>query len=266
MARHTKDCVEVVCFDAIKTLFEPIGTFQELLARVIREETGIDMAPDELWALQQEIRGQFPRSGQDMEDYWPRINYHLLVRLGFTNGDLMKVAKRIHERIIGDGTLYAVRPDMRELVAWAAQRVRAIAIASNHRQTALLKLLREHDIAECFGNRIFTSSRVKHPKPSKKFFQAIRRSLGLRHVSQLGLVGNSLENDLPAAHLGIRTVILDRSGSVAGLQASLPAGVRAASNTVEVQQWITDVCGLPPDEPVRQDGDTPATTDGNEPT
>lgn len=265
MARHTTDRVEVVCFDAIFTLFEPIGTRQELLARIIREETGIDKAPDELWALQQEIRGQAPRSGQDMEEYWPRINHQLLLRLGLTNGDL-RIATRIHDRHIGDGTLYAVRPDMRELIAWAAQRVRAIAIASNQRQTTLIKLLREHGILEHFGNRVFTSSRVRHPKPSRRFFQTIRRSLGLRHVNQLGLVGNSLENDAPAAYLGIRTVILDRSGSVRGLQASLPAGVRAASNTAEVRQWIIDVCGLSPDEPVRQGGDTPTAADSDEPT
>ncbi|MBI4450010.1 HAD family hydrolase [Candidatus Uhrbacteria bacterium] len=266
MARHTKDCVEVVCFDAINTILEPKGGRQALLARIVKKVTGIDVAPDVLWAKQQEIRSRYPRSGQDMEEYFPRTNVHFLREIGISNGDLTTAARRVHEGVIGDFDEYEVRDDMRELIMWTASRVKAIAIASNHRQSTLLKLLREYGIAEHFGNRVFTSSRVRHPKPSKKFFQAIRRALGLRYVSQLGLVGNSLVNDAPAAHLGIRTVILDRSGSVAGLQASLPAGVRAASNMAEVQQWIIDICALPSDEPVRQSGDTPTATDGNEPT
>lgn len=262
MAHHMADRVEGLLFDAINTALEPVGSRQELLARIVREETHIDLAPDELWRIQQEIRGQIPRSGQDMEDYWPRINVHLVERIGYRNGDPTVVAKRIHDRCIGDATLYAVRDDMRELIAWASRRVRIIAIASNQRQQTLIGLLQAHGIAECF-NRVFTSERLGHSKPSRRFFQGIRRSLRLKRLSQLALVGNSLENDAPAARLGIRTMIFDRSGSLSDLQASLPAGVRAAREIGEIRQWATEICAIGPDGDAHQDGDVPPVAAGS---
>lgn len=261
MAHYMADRVEGLLFDAINTALEPVGSRQELLARIVREETHIDLAPDELWRIQQEIRGQIPRSGQDMEDYWPRINVHLVERIGYCNGDPMVVARQIHDRIIGDPTQYAVRDDVRELIVWAAQHVRIIAIASNQRQRTLLKLLRVHGIAEHFGSRIFTSQRLRHPKPSRKFFHAILRALRLKRLNQLALVGNSLENDAPAARLGIRTMLLDRNGSLS--EASLPAGVRAAREPGEIRRWATEICAIDLNGDTRQNGDAPPAVVGS---
>lgn len=263
MAHHMADRVEGLLFDAVNTTLEPVGSRQELLARVVNRVTHIDVPPDELWRIQQEIRGRFPRSGQDMEEHWPRINVPLVERIGYRNGDPTVAAKEIHDLIIGDPEQYAVRDDMRELIVWAAARVRIIAIASNQRQQTLLGLLRAHGIAECFGNRVFTSQRLGHPKPSRRFFQGIRRSLQLKHLSQLALVGNSLENDAPAAQLGIRTMLLDRSGSLSDLQASLPAGVRAAREIGEIRQWVTEICVIGPDGDACQDGDAPPVATGS---
>lgn len=242
MANHTSHRVEVVCFDAMYTIIEPLWPRHELLARIIREVTGIRIAANDAWSIEQEIRGQHPRSGQSMEDYWERVNHHLLLRIGVRR-DTRKLARRMHELHLTEASNFTVRKDMRELLAWASERT-TIAVTSNHRHRPLRALLEKNGVAPYFGSRVFSSGRFGYLKPSRKFCGAVRNALGLRALWQLALVGNSFENDVPVASLGIRTLIFDRSGTVSALRASLPAGVSPSKDTDDIRAWISEVCEL----------------------
>ncbi|MFH1098658.1 MAG: HAD family hydrolase [Candidatus Uhrbacteria bacterium] len=246
--------VEVVCFDAMFTLIEPRGTKDELLTRILHDEAGFRITPAELAEVIQGFRRAHPRAGEDMSRYWPRMNRILLHQLG-VKGNLWAIARRMHDRVLTDVNLYEVRADMRSLLQWASAENIAIAMVSNQRHRTLRRLLQELRINRHFVGRVLTSSRMQHPKPSRRFFVAVSRALSLRHMRQMALVGNSIENDAPATMFGIRVAILDRSGALFNVSA-LQAGVTPVRSPVEVREWITLVRNHQPEKCEEEEGES----------
>jgi|GEM_PF-7105904 len=248
MAHHPTDRVGAVCFDAMFTILEPVLSRAELEAKIFSDVAGIVVNPEELMLRIRDLKQQHPRSGKDMDRYWPPLNRMLLEHYGVT-GDLDAKAHVIHARHYADATLYAVRDDMRALLEWVvAERVAVIAIASNQEQKRLIELLRHHDALKYFENggrgttRVFTSERLGAAKPSRRFLRRLALKMGLSSVREIVLVGNSLENDAQAAQLGVRTAILDRSGKFGEMQITLP-GVTPVDGPAAIRTWIEQMCG-----------------------
>ncbi|MBI4434360.1 HAD family hydrolase [Candidatus Uhrbacteria bacterium] len=248
--------VGAVGFDATHTLLEAVASRPALEAKILKDVSGIDVDPDTLWTFITELKRQHPRSGRDMDEYWPPLNRMLLEHVG-ASGDLDRMALRMHEQHYDDASLYCVRDDMRELLEWAAPLV-SLVVLSNQQQGRLIGLLRHHDVLRYFenggrGTRVYTSGHIKHSKPSREYLRAVARKLRLKSVRELILVGNSLENDAQAAKLGVRTAILDRSGLLNRVPVTLP-GVTPVDSPAAIRSWIERLCGFVAEQPSDRGG------------
>jgi FMN phosphatase YigB (HAD superfamily) len=253
MTQSDEHRATVVCSDAMNTILEARGSRKELMAEVFERVTRATTDPDALWRVTMEVRSQFPRDPtEDMEAYWPRINPLIIIKMGVRGSprELKRMGAQFHEFVIGDTSLYTVREDTRVFLEWAHQYV-TLAITSNQRHEVLIKLLKSHDILRYFGDRVYTSGLLDLSKPSPEFFLEVSRRLGVE-IRDLVLYGNSLENDAAVSRLfGLRSLIVDRSGSLARPSASvlLPPGVKVVKGPRSGPAWVKEVCGLSVDDP-----------------
>lgn len=211
--------VEVVLLDAMYTIFEAKGGRKELLATVFSEALRKKISPARLWKVHQEIRSSMSASA-DFRGNWTRWNIEILRRYGISDEETSrKLIDHIHHRILGDISLYEVRQDMREMIEWlCARKDLKVALATNQHDHWLKQLMQAFSMEKYFLDEdlVLTSDRLSTPtetvaKPSVDFYRRVLERFGVHDPSRVIMVGNSHRNDAPAAKLGIRVILFDRT-------------------------------------------------------
>lgn len=206
---------KVVCFDAMYTLFEADGSRAQLLAKVFKEEAGLECAAEVIWEKTRSIRFGMP-SSTDYKRDWRGINERILRELGEESID-PELPARIQRRILYDARLYSVSKGMRKLLQDLFEQGVPLGIHSNQDCAALEIMLATFDIGGFFqSSLIFTSDRIGDPgetisKPHQRFWELVREKVGLS-AEDIVIVGNSVRNDLPAKKYGHSVIIFDRCG------------------------------------------------------
>ncbi|MDO8425428.1 MAG: HAD hydrolase-like protein [bacterium] len=258
MAQHETQRVEVLCLDAIGTIFTFRRTREELLAAILQARYGIIADPKFIADETTRLRRAIPRGNLDMDAYWEeRINPRLFRRLGI-RGSIKRKIRRVRRVLFSTPEHFMVRKDMRQFIEHFGQRTDVqLAIASNHDLPLLLDLLRHFDLDRHFAPPlIFTSQQLGHSKPSREYFECIRKACKLKHLEQIALIGNSLENDGFAWQHGMRVCVIDVSGSLMRLRATIPSGITPARMMRDVWPWVHGACGIEwrVGEPISDDG------------
>lgn len=258
--------VELVLLDVMFTILSAIGSRAEHLARLLQKVIKISVDPDAVWRAVTKYRQLHPRAGQDMGLYWPKINRLALSDMcqhghlpPWVMLHLDRYAAAWHEEHYSEGTEYEIRADMRALLEWCVGSQIPIGIASNQSHVRLVQLLREHDVLRYFSDaqredqHVYTSERLCVAKPSRTFFQeirkrenAVRKTEGracIESIRQFALIGNSIENDGKAADLGIPVCIIDTSGKLVEASSTITAGVRPVRNGGEAREWVGYIYG-----------------------
>lgn len=211
--------VEVILLDAMYTIFEAKGGRKGLLAKVFSDALKKPISANRLWKVHQDVRREMPASA-DFRGNWTRWNIEILRRYGVEdNENSRKLMDHIHHRILGDVSLYEVRPDMRELVEWLCiQSGLKVVIATNQHDHWLKQLMQSFNWMEQYfpDELVLTSDSLSTPtetvaKPSLDYYRRVLERLGVQDPASVIMVGNSHRNDAPAAKLGIRVILFDRT-------------------------------------------------------
>jgi len=142
-----------------------------------------------------------------------------LPRTGCSREEIVPLLEAFYQRDFDALEVYtASDPDARRLVKTARARGLQLAIATQplFPRTAILARLRWADVPhEEFGYEYVSSAEVMTAcKPHPVFFRTILEALE-RGPDECLMVGDSVESDLPAARLGIKTFWIDRDRGVA---------------------------------------------------
>jgi FMN phosphatase YigB (HAD superfamily) len=172
------------------------GTFVEALNSGIRAMVANDgRGPTNAEVFDREF---YPRVGCPRDDIEPLLN-------DFYRHDFEDLAY-----------LTAPDPAARELVSLLRERGIKIAIATQpiFPLSAIHTRLRWANVsAEEFGFDLITSYEVMAAcKPRRAFFESVLRQIGCRASESL-MVGDSIEMDMPAGRMGLRTFWVDRNHS-----------------------------------------------------
>lgn len=253
----TRDRVEVLGLDAIGTIFEWQETRDVLTSQYLCLHCKRYLHPAAIAARTLELRRMWPRGSMDMDTYWiDVINTKLFEEAGVRR-NIRERIRKYRQWLFSTPEHFIVRNDMRRFIEMLARRPDVVlVIMSNHDRNTIVRLLKAFDLYQYFPHsHILASKQVGHTKPSREYAQAVRKILGLRSCSQMALIGNSLENDGEMVKHGSPVFIIDRTGSLPRLLATLPAGITPGRKTSEAQQWTTDVCQLayPAPEPMVDD-------------
>ncbi|MFH1430490.1 MAG: HAD hydrolase-like protein [Candidatus Uhrbacteria bacterium] len=242
----TPDRVDVLCIDAIGTIFSFRYPREVLVSRFLELHFDVCVTPESIKDQTRQLLQRFPRGIMTMDEHWEKvINPRLWMSFGITGNQRHKI-REMRRWMFGTPEHFWVEPAMHGLIReFVAREDVRIVITSNHDRKTLTKLLHAHDLDECFPREsIFTSHEVKYTKPDPQYWEQVRRSLQIVEIEHLALVGNSLQNDGDSARIGIRVAILDWTGSLNGVVASLPAGMTAVSTIDEMWTWLVETCGI----------------------
>ncbi len=216
--------VELVCFDAMFTLFKPVGGDRErLIANVYRQVGGLRLAVSDETLRRQIVRARAKhRDLRHDREYWQTVNCEVFTTLRdhmLRRGSLIERALEVNRRIMTDVRLY--EPDL-EIVRVVRKLRRAgvrVVIASNQESRSLDILLEHFGLTELF-DAVHTSQSLGTRKPFKSFWQKLLR-LEDRRPGGTVHVGNSLNADIGAARLKVRTLIWDPCGRSARILGGL---------------------------------------------
>lgn len=247
MAQHpTPDRVEVLGLDMIGTITEWRESREVITARFLKRHRRILTDVDEIARITTELRRRFPRGDMDMDTYWVEvINFRLFRALGIRKR-IRHLIRAFRRELFSNPENFIVRDDMRRFIETLVrdQRVNLI-IMSNHDRVTIVRLLKAFDLYRYFRHEhIFTSKQIGHTKPSRAYFESIRQALGLRSLSQMALLGNSISNDGDAVDLWMPVCIIDRTKSLSRLEPSLKEGITPAWKTTQCYAWASDICQL----------------------
>lgn len=242
----TTGCVEMevryVLLDAMSVLLRTVAPSEELVARIVRDLTGVNVSPPEV-ARRTTALCRLHTRGNRVRAYWPEVvNPRLLSGLGISLAEYPTLPRAIHDRLTGTPEFYEVGDDLRAFLGWATAQGIEVGVTSDHRHRSLRALLQQKGVLSRFehGGRtsnVFTAERVGASRLRVRFWREVRRRL--RATSrEVVHVGGNLEHGTPSAHAGIRTAILDRSGAYSALRVPLPRGTTSVRSVEELQRWI----------------------------
>ena len=214
---RSKSRVRLVCFDAMFTTLRPArGTRKSMIAEIYRQIGGIDpsVSDERLGELILEQREK-QRSFVNDESYWYTVNRGVFLALaGERSGrkSAKVCALQVHARITSDPGLYEPDAEVVALIRALRRDGIRVVLASNQERASLAGLLDHHSLHQYFEAE-YTSEELGTRKPFPEFWNRIMaiercRPRGVVHV------GNSLNSDIGAAQLGIRTLIWDPRGHI----------------------------------------------------
>jgi len=234
--------VEVVIFDAMYTVIEPkIPRFFHVL-NIFEDVLGIRVQPRLLaqYLRESEKMAEEMLSGAaDYQREWIERNRYIASRLlnCAIDGIDPKRGLEIHLRVISHEYLYEVKPAMRNFLTLLTKLANPpkLVLASNQYDDFLIAMMKEMQLHDFFGPRVFTSDGLVMSKPNPEFFARIIGKLGYQPEQAL-VVGNSAKRDLPPAKAcGIPICLYDRRGK---LELPPEPNVFVARTIAEMQNWL----------------------------
>lgn len=214
---RSRSGVKLVCIDAMFTTLRPAhGTRKTMIADIYREvgEVNNSVSDELIRELILDRRFQYRRFQND-EDYWFMVNWSVFSTMAEYRSRRMsakRCALEVHARITSDPLLYEPDPEMIALIQTLRREKIRVVLASNQEKANLAILLDHHKLNQYF-DQVYTSEALDTRKPFPEFWSAIMSSE--RQVPKRVVhIGNSLNSDIGAARLGIRTLIWDPRGHV----------------------------------------------------
>lgn len=240
--------VTTVVFDVGLTLVRPEPSFAEVFASVCRAcglavEPQAVAAADHLWAEQHErwrVAGEpSPWEGdRDAETrYFLTLYRRILDHLDIDHDGT--VPDRLLEVFV-DHASYGAYPDAVPALAALARRGVGLAVLSNWGSRPRLRDVLAHADLERWFDQVVVSGEVGLAKPDPAVFLHLLDRIGTAAGPHVAYVGDDLRSDVvPARQLGLRAVLVDRSGrhrhhdgprvtDLRQLTAALPLPQRAA--------------------------------------
>jgi FMN phosphatase YigB (HAD superfamily) len=209
--------VKLVCLDAMFTILRPKKQGRKkMICGVYREVGEIDdsVTDNEIRDLILELRTKYRHLKYD-EGYWFLVNWEVFLRLRKrrrARRSAETCAREVHTRILTDPGLYRPDPVIIDLVGRLRQANIRIVVASNQTHENLLWMLDHFEILGQFDD-VHTSDKLKTRKPFPDFWNHILKGEKMKAEATVH-IGNSLNSDLGAARLNIRTMIWDPEGNI----------------------------------------------------
>jgi FMN phosphatase YigB (HAD superfamily) len=211
--RQKRRCIKLLLLDAHGTIFTGKDRkWQNLVAYVVREETGHALDADLLHQRTKQVRIECAREMSDLQNteaWWAEVNQRVLAM--FRKTISAEEGRRIHRRIVEGVDLYVVQPARKKFVDRLVRKFsgRGVirAIATNAPEAAIDSLLSEYRLKYAVQRIYGPTAMGGLRKPARAFFDEVLRRQGVRPEETL-LVANSLLNDLPAAGCGIHVCVV----------------------------------------------------------
>ncbi|HEX2028892.1 MAG TPA: HAD family hydrolase [Nitriliruptorales bacterium] len=213
--------VTTVVFDVGLTLVRPEPSFAQVFASVCRD-CGVAVAPEavaaaeHLWVEQHErwrAAGEpSPWEGDhDAETRYFLALYHLILDHLDVDHD-GSLPDRLLEAFV-DHTSYGAYPDAVPALAELSRRGVRLAVLSNWGSRPRLRDVLAHAGLERWFDPVVVSGEVGLAKPDPALFLHLLDRLGAPAGPHVAYVGDDLHSDVaPARRLGLRAVLVDRSG------------------------------------------------------
>jgi FMN phosphatase YigB (HAD superfamily) len=209
--------VRLVCLDAMFTILRPNKKRRKKMICDVYRQVGQldeDCTDNMIHELILERRTENRRHKYD-EGYWFLVNWEVFIRLKKYRRIARSAeacAREVHTRILTDPELYRPDPAVIDLVGRLRQAKIRVVIASNQTRENLVWMLDHFEIGGFF-EEVYTSDRLKTRKPFADFWERILECEA-RKAHETVHIGNSLNSDLGAARLSIRTMIWDPEGRI----------------------------------------------------
>ncbi len=227
MANGNGSVGRIITVDVMKTVVElqlssQYPTAAHAIARVYAEITGKEVDDhfsvfvQHRLACWRRVYANHPDIHTEQE-YWKFVNGSVLQEIlgqESDEADLGKLALGVHRRFNTDTDLYSIQDDMLAALARLKDKCQELDVSvvsgSNQSMYGLNTMLDHFEVGDFFDVRL-CSGNLDVRKPSRAFWDAIR---GRQNARILVHIGNSFDNDAPAAKRSIPVVLIDRDGSV----------------------------------------------------
>ncbi|OGL79830.1 hypothetical protein A3F28_02380 [Candidatus Uhrbacteria bacterium RIFCSPHIGHO2_12_FULL_57_11] len=253
----TSPRIEAMVFDAMFTLLLAKGSRRKMMAKIflkhlrrIAKRLGIKFRPSKgfarrLMRITKRVREATPPT-QDYGRDWSRVNRRIAAEMLGVSEELvlMEEGLAIHQEVLSDPDHYEVPRNIREMLKLAKKLGFRLAIASNQNEADLLPMLAKHKIGDFF-EKVLCSDKLGICKPDPDFFKRAYAEIGVASES-VCYIGNSIRNDLSAAWIGSRVVLIDYDG---GLKINETGGglylVKVVRNIEELCDWLGEQAKSP---------------------
>lgn len=208
--------IEIVFFDAGETLLGPHPSFHELFARVCAEHD-YDVSPERVLAVQAELAPHLIDLAEDTgvdnpsfsqeasQKFWGYLYARFLEALGIAD---MELSTALLKRFSTSSSYRLFDDALTTLHALHEQGYR-LGLISNFEQWLEERLI-ELEVGHLFDVTVI-SGFVKIEKPDRAIYELALKRAGVE-ARRAVHVGDSVTMDIePAASVGMRTVLLDRT-------------------------------------------------------
>ena len=209
--------IEVVFFDAGETILHPHPSFPELFASTSREH-GFDVTPDEiapvlygmvrnLATVAEEARVESPSLSEvESHRFWTYLYSRCLEQLGINDESLPDELYKV----FSDMSTYRLFDDVLPTLGRLAEEGYALGLISNF-EGWLEELLVELEVGHVFDYSVISGVEGIE-KPDPRIYELALERAGTTASAAMH-IGDSMMMDVePATSVGIRAVLLDRSG------------------------------------------------------
>jgi HAD superfamily hydrolase (TIGR01549 family) len=210
-----------VCFDVDFTLIYPGPTFQGEGYRRFCARHGIEVDPGRFEAAVVSASSVLDRAQQDIYDPRPFIDYtrHIIERMGGSGAGIEACAREIYDEWAANQHFSLYDDVVDSLRLLHARDVRIGLISNTHR---CLASFQSHFELEGLISAAVSSSVHGYMKPHPSIFEAALRLLDVS-AEEAVMVGDSLVHDiLGAMQLGMRGVLVSRSGEPPEVDNGIP--------------------------------------------
>jgi len=223
--------IEAVLFDAAETLFTTRGSVGEIYGSVARRFGCTAPAAAIQAAFVRQFQHSGPLTAENEKQWWRDVVHRVFSEVGMVR-DFDGFFDAVYDKFrTSEG--WTLFPETREVLEKLKEHALKLGVVSNF-DSRVYSVMRSLEILSFF-DAVTISSETGYAKPHPEIFRTALRALGVTAESTV-LVGDNLEDDVLASKsIGIRAVLLDRSGRYADLD-SVP-------KIQDLQQLLT-VCQI----------------------